>query len=123
MDRSSIDEQLQQFNEKLELLSDENLLHQLSKSKILTLVLYFIESDHHFTGNGVWMDEHCQSVDNHITNRCLPHSTQARLYNYGIRTSNNVHGEEEQEQQRQQSDSNGEETHNTIPLSRNSLDV
>lgn len=93
--RSSIDEQLKLLNEKLEFLSDDSSIENISKSKILTLVLYFIESEHHFTGNGVWMDEHWQPVENQIYNHSLAQSSHARTYNYGIRTSSPEDGLQE----------------------------
>lgn len=69
----------------MEAVNEESYMKPLTGAKILTLVLYFIESEYHFTGNGVWPDEYNQSVDQ-VNNSSLPYSSYDRVYNYGIKS-------------------------------------
>ncbi|KAI5634779.1 transcription termination factor 5, mitochondrial-like [Phthorimaea operculella] len=51
-------------NEGLLRLFGENLdLNQLNKSQTLSLVLYLLEKNHYFTGNGVWIEEKNKTID------------------------------------------------------------
>lgn len=36
---------------------------QVSNRQLLTLLLYVIESEYHFTGDGVWNESHVQPVN------------------------------------------------------------
>lgn len=77
------------LGKKLEVMCDENLINSLSKTKILTLVLYYIESEFHFTGNGTWTEEQSQPID-HVNNSSFPHSSHGRIYNYGLKDLSNA---------------------------------
>lgn len=45
-------------------LKVEQKIEQISQSKKLALVLYLIESEFHFTGDGIWTEQHSLQVEN-----------------------------------------------------------
>lgn len=46
---------------KLRMISDGTITREpIPKEKILPLCLYLIESDFHFTGDGIWADQHAE---------------------------------------------------------------
>uniref|UniRef100_A0A1B0A628 Uncharacterized protein n=1 Tax=Glossina pallidipes TaxID=7398 RepID=A0A1B0A628_GLOPL len=63
---------IKRIDEKLQLLHSPEFLQQLqldykdplSKKNILALTLYLIESEYHFTGDGVWAEQVGQQVEN-----------------------------------------------------------
>ncbi|KAL5273809.1 hypothetical protein ACFFRR_000517 [Megaselia abdita] len=67
------------IDEKLKMLQNNDAYHdmnlnvnytQVSNRQLLTLVLYIIESEYHFTGDGVWNESHVQPMENF--NNLLP---------------------------------------------------
>ncbi|XP_023296619.2 transcription termination factor 5, mitochondrial [Lucilia cuprina] len=82
-----IDEKLLQLQtpEFLQDLQIHRSLKQLSNNEILTLVLYLIESEFHFTGDGIWTEQHTQHVENF--NNLLPDFPESvnKIYKYGVK--------------------------------------
>ncbi|XP_030374963.1 transcription termination factor 5, mitochondrial isoform X2 [Scaptodrosophila lebanonensis] len=72
------------YFEELQLpnVSDVNAL---SNSQILTLILYLIESEFHFTGDGIWTEQHSHHVENF--NNLLPDFPESlnKVYKYGVK--------------------------------------
>ncbi|XP_030563815.1 transcription termination factor 5, mitochondrial [Drosophila novamexicana] len=62
-------------------------VHALSNNEILTLILYLIESEFHFTGDGIWTEQHTHHVENF--NNLLPDFPESlnKVYKYGVRPS------------------------------------
>lgn len=84
------------IEEKLNLLStpqffDDMQIHvhqrPLRNNEILTLVLYLIESEFHFTGDGMWTEQQTQHVENF--NNLLPDFPESlnKIYKYGVKPS------------------------------------
>ncbi|XP_073825284.1 mitochondrial transcription termination factor 5 [Musca autumnalis] len=69
-----------------ELKSNENS-EELTTNEMLTLVLYLIESEFHFTGDGIWTEQHTQHVENF--NNLLPDFPESlnKMYKYGLKTT------------------------------------
>ncbi|XP_065361220.1 transcription termination factor 5, mitochondrial [Calliphora vicina] len=82
-----IDEKLKQLQtpEFLQDLQINRSLKNLSNNEILTLVLYLIESEFHFTGDGIWTEQHTQHVENF--NNLLPDFPESlnKIYKYGVK--------------------------------------
>ncbi|BFF89269.1 transcription termination factor 5 mitochondrial [Drosophila madeirensis] len=75
--------QSSEIQEDLQLpVSDVN---DLSNSEILTLILYLIESEFHFTGDGIWTEQHTHHVENF--NNLLPDFPESlnKVYKYGVK--------------------------------------
>lgn len=55
----------------------------------MTLVLYLIELEFHFTGDGIWTDQHTQQVENF--NNLLPDFPESlnKVYKYGVKPAAN----------------------------------
>lgn len=85
--RKRIEEKLQQLRtpQFLEELQIKKKYEDLGNKKILTLVLYLIESEFHFTGDGVWTDQHMQHFENF--NNLLPDfpASMNKVYKYGCK--------------------------------------
>lgn len=62
-------------------------MHALSNNEILTLILYLIESEFHFTGDGIWTELHTHHVENF--NNLLPDFPESlnKIYKYGVKPS------------------------------------
>lgn len=62
-------------------------MHALSNNEILTLILYLIESEFHFTGDGIWTELHTHHVENF--NNLLPDFPESlnKVYKYGVKPS------------------------------------
>ncbi|KAH8419006.1 hypothetical protein KR222_000485 [Zaprionus bogoriensis] len=62
-------------------------MHALSNNEILTLILYLIESEFHFTGDGIWTELHSHHVENF--NNLLPDFPESlnKVYKYGVKPS------------------------------------
>ncbi|XP_034475458.1 transcription termination factor 5, mitochondrial [Drosophila innubila] len=62
-------------------------MHALSNNEILTLILYLIESEFHFTGDGIWTEQHTHHVENF--NNLLPDFPESlnKVYKYGVKPS------------------------------------
>ncbi|KAL7744316.1 hypothetical protein ACLKA6_001709 [Drosophila palustris] len=62
-------------------------MHALSNKEILTLILYLIESEFHFTGDGIWTEQHTHHVENF--NNLLPDFPESlnKVYKYGVKPS------------------------------------
>ncbi|XP_002072330.2 transcription termination factor 5, mitochondrial [Drosophila willistoni] len=62
-------------------------VHVLSNTEILTLILYLIESEFHFTGDGIWTEQHTHHVENF--NNLLPDFPESlnKVYKYGVKPS------------------------------------
>lgn len=60
-------------------------VHALENSEILTLILYLIESEFHFTGDGIWTEQHTHHVENF--NNLLPDFPESlnKVYKYGVK--------------------------------------
>ncbi|XP_026850232.1 transcription termination factor 5, mitochondrial [Drosophila persimilis] len=60
-------------------------VHDLSNNEILTLILYLIESEFHFTGDGIWTEQHTHHVENF--NNLLPDFPESlnKVYKYGVK--------------------------------------
>lgn len=73
--------------EFLEELQITQRFKDISKNEILTLVLYLIESEFHFTGDGIWTEHHIQHVENF--NNLLPDFPESlnKIYKYGMKPS------------------------------------
>ncbi|EDV92937.1 transcription termination factor 5, mitochondrial [Drosophila grimshawi] len=65
-------------------------VHQLSNNEILTLILYLIESEFHFTGDGIWTEQHTHHVENF--NNLLPDFPESlnKVYKYGVKPSDKL---------------------------------
>ncbi|XP_013110499.2 transcription termination factor 5, mitochondrial [Stomoxys calcitrans] len=85
---------IKRIQEKLKQLSDPDFLQvlkfdrsnkKLTKNESLTLVLYLIESEFHFTGDGLWTEQHTQHVENF--NNLLPDFPESlnKMYKYGLK--------------------------------------
>lgn len=72
-----------QSPEFLEELQINKNFENLTNNEILTLVLYLIESEFHFTGDGIWTEHHTQHVENF--NNLLPDFPESlnKIYKYG----------------------------------------
>ncbi|KAH8288557.1 hypothetical protein KR054_005432 [Drosophila jambulina] len=59
--------------------------YELSNNEILTLILYLIESEFHFTGDGIWTEQHTHHVENF--NNLLPDFPESlnKVYKYGVK--------------------------------------
>lgn len=62
-------------------------MHALNNNEILTLILYLIESEFHFTGDGIWTEQHTHHVENF--NNLLPDFPESlnKVYKYGVKPS------------------------------------
>ncbi|KAH8336582.1 hypothetical protein KR074_010675 [Drosophila pseudoananassae] len=62
-------------------------IHALSNNETLTLILYLIESEFHFTGDGIWTEQHTHHVENF--NNLLPDFPESlnKVYKYGVKPS------------------------------------
>lgn len=62
-------------------------VHALENNEILTLILYLIESEFHFTGDGIWTEQHTHHVENF--NNLLPDFPESlnKVYKYGVKPS------------------------------------
>ncbi|XP_067646146.1 transcription termination factor 5, mitochondrial [Eurosta solidaginis] len=85
-----IEEKLRQlyepeYQEDLQLPIDS--IYKLKKSEILTLILYLIECEYHFTGDGIWTQQQIHSVENF--NNLLPDFPESinKVYKYGVKPS------------------------------------
>ncbi|XP_058974170.1 transcription termination factor 5, mitochondrial-like [Musca domestica] len=83
-----IEEKLKQLNTTdfiKEIKSIENC-EELTQNEVLTLVLYLIESEFHFTGDGIWTEQHTQHVENF--NNLLPDFPESlnKIYKYGLKS-------------------------------------
>ncbi|XP_017870604.1 PREDICTED: uncharacterized protein LOC108618875 [Drosophila arizonae] len=60
-------------------------VHALENNEILTLILYLIESEFHFTGDGIWTEQHTHHVENF--NNLLPDFPESlnKVYKYGVK--------------------------------------
>lgn len=79
------------LNEVEEWLSDKQANvspSQIDKDKTLRLCMYFIEAEFHFTGDGVWMENH--QIDSTVPPNIptLPQSL-TKNYKYGAQPSTN----------------------------------
>lgn len=86
--RKRIEEKLKQLNTTdfvKEIKSIENC-EELTANEVLTLVLYLIESEFHFTGDGIWTEQHTQHVENF--NNLLPDFPESlnKIYKYGLKS-------------------------------------
>ncbi|XP_061387632.1 transcription termination factor 5, mitochondrial [Musca vetustissima] len=84
-----IEEKLKQFENTdflKEIKSIENS-NELTTNEMLTLVLYLIESEFHFTGDGIWTEQHTQHVENF--NNLLPDFPESlnNIYKYGLKSA------------------------------------
>lgn len=70
------------FTEELHIKTS---IEKLTKTEVLTLVLYLIESEFHFTGDGIWTEQHTLHVENF--NNLLPDFPESinKIYKYGIK--------------------------------------
>ncbi|XP_070852905.1 transcription termination factor 5, mitochondrial [Drosophila suzukii] len=64
--------------------------NSLSNNEILTLILYLIESEFHFTGDGIWTEQHTHHVENF--NNLLPDFPESlnKVYKYGVKPADKV---------------------------------
>ncbi|XP_017114021.1 transcription termination factor 5, mitochondrial [Drosophila elegans] len=64
--------------------------HSLSNNEILTLILYLIESEFHFTGDGIWTEQHTHHVENF--NNLLPDFPESlnKVYKYGVKPADKL---------------------------------
>ncbi|KAI8045147.1 transcription termination factor 5, mitochondrial [Drosophila gunungcola] len=64
--------------------------HLLSNNEILTLILYLIESEFHFTGDGIWTEQHTHHVENF--NNLLPDFPESlnKVYKYGVKPADKL---------------------------------
>ncbi|XP_034112334.1 transcription termination factor 5, mitochondrial [Drosophila albomicans] len=62
-------------------------MHAMNNNEILTLILYLIESEFHFTGDGIWTEQHTHHVENF--NNLLPDFPESlnKVYKYGVKPS------------------------------------
>ncbi|EDV48637.1 transcription termination factor 5, mitochondrial [Drosophila erecta] len=62
----------------------------LSNNEILTLILYLIESEFHFTGDGIWTEQHTHHVENF--NNLLPDFPESlnKVYKYGVKPADKM---------------------------------
>ncbi|TDG51937.1 hypothetical protein AWZ03_001607 [Drosophila navojoa] len=60
-------------------------VHVLDNNEILKLILYLIESEFHFTGDGIWTEQHTHHVENF--NNLLPDFPESlnKVYKYGVK--------------------------------------
>ncbi|KAH8383125.1 hypothetical protein KR009_006941 [Drosophila setifemur] len=60
-------------------------IHLLSNREVLTVILYLIESEFHFTGDGIWTEQHTHHVENF--NNLLPDFPESlnKVYKYGVK--------------------------------------
>ncbi|XP_055903287.1 transcription termination factor 5, mitochondrial [Eupeodes corollae] len=74
--------------ENLEDIKLDQKITEINRSKILSLVLYLIESDYHFTGDGIWTEQHSLQVENF--HNLLPDFPESNKVNrYGVKPSIN----------------------------------
>ncbi|XP_014088717.2 transcription termination factor 5, mitochondrial [Bactrocera oleae] len=71
--------------EELQLPVDN--IYDLDNNEMLTLILYLIECEFHFTGDGIWTEQQTQPVENF--NNLLPDFPESlnKIYKYGIKPS------------------------------------
>ncbi|XP_055850271.1 transcription termination factor 5, mitochondrial [Episyrphus balteatus] len=70
--------------EILQDLKIEDKITDIDKSKILALVLYLIESEFHFTGDGIWTEQHSLQVENF--HNLLPDFPESnKVHRYGVK--------------------------------------
>jgi len=64
--------------------------NSLSNNEILTLILYLIESEFHFTGDGIWTEQHTHHVENF--NNLLPDFPESlnKVYKYGVKPADKL---------------------------------
>ncbi|XP_050317017.1 transcription termination factor 5, mitochondrial [Bactrocera neohumeralis] len=62
-------------------------IYDLDNNQMLTLILYLIECEFHFTGDGIWTEQQTQPVENF--NNLLPDFPESlnKIYKYGIKPS------------------------------------
>ncbi|KAH8294964.1 hypothetical protein KR018_004839 [Drosophila ironensis] len=65
-------------------------VYGLSNNEVLTLILYLIESEFHFTGDGIWTEQHTHHVENF--NNLLPDFPESlnKVYKYGVKPAEKV---------------------------------
>ncbi|XP_054745707.1 transcription termination factor 5, mitochondrial [Anastrepha obliqua] len=88
---------IQRIEEKLMQLQTPEFLEELQmpvksilyldNNELLTLILYLIESEFHFTGDGIWTEQQTQPVENF--NNLLPDFPEGvkKVYKYGMKPS------------------------------------
>ncbi|XP_018803698.1 PREDICTED: uncharacterized protein LOC108978059 [Bactrocera latifrons] len=71
--------------ERLQLPVDN--IYDLDNNEMLTLILYLIECEFHFTGDGIWTEQQTQPVENF--NNLLPDFPKSlnKIYKYGMKPS------------------------------------
>ncbi|XP_075145384.1 mitochondrial transcription termination factor 5 [Haematobia irritans] len=97
-----IDEKLRQLRNPsfLEELKFNKADEKLNENEKLTLVLYLIEIEFHFTGDGIWTEQHTQNVENF--NNLLPDFPESlnKIFKYGLKpgaSANNESGNKAKE--------------------------
>lgn len=86
--RQRIEEKLMQLQNpevQEELQLSVNTIFYLDNHEILTLILYLIECEFHFTGDGIWTEQQTQPVENF--NNLLPDFPESlnKVYKYGMK--------------------------------------
>ncbi|XP_011197051.1 transcription termination factor 5, mitochondrial [Zeugodacus cucurbitae] len=68
-----------------------NSIFDLDNNEMLTLILYLIECEFHFTGDGIWTEQQTQPVENF--NNLLPDFPESlnKIYKYGMKPSGANH--------------------------------
>lgn len=88
--RQRIEEKLIELHEpecleELQLPVDN--IYDLDNNETLTLILYLIECEFHFTGDGIWTEQQTQPVENF--NNLIPDFPESlnKVYKYGMKPS------------------------------------
>ncbi|CAD6991676.1 transcription termination factor 5, mitochondrial [Ceratitis capitata] len=69
-----------------------NSIYDLDNNELLTLILYLIECEFHFTGDGIWTEQQIQPVENF--NNLLPDFPESlnKIYKYGMKPGGRTNG-------------------------------